>query len=132
MITNTGKIIFLSWYMPITVLRTTPWILAPYYFMCGCKPRLPIDIKFGFMSPKIKGNSHNKFVTRLCTQLWKKYELANRQQCKESAHHKWWYDGKMRASRPDPGDLCLVQQKAFTGKHKIGDHWENTKYVIVE
>ena len=38
----------------------------------------------------------------------------------------------MRAFRLECGDLCLVQQKAFGGKHKIGDHWENTKYVIVE
>ena len=38
---------------------------------------------------------------------------------------------KRRPSGHKPGDLCLVQQKAFTGKHKIGDHWENTKYVVV-
>ena len=38
----------------------------------------------------------------------------------------------MKASRLDPGDLCLVRQKVFKGKHKISDHWENTKYVIVE
>ena len=38
----------------------------------------------------------------------------------------------MKASRLEPGDLCLVRQKVFGGKHKISDHWENTKYVVVE
>ena len=57
------------------------------------------------------------------------YELANKHQCKESAHHKQLYDQKMRTSRLDHGDLYLVWEKAFTGKHKIGDNWENTKYV---
>ena len=38
----------------------------------------------------------------------------------------------MRASRLEPGDLYLVRQKAFGGKHKIGDQWENAKYVVIE
>ena len=38
----------------------------------------------------------------------------------------------MRPSRLEPGDLCLVQQKVFVGKHKIGNCWENIKYVVVE
>ena len=38
----------------------------------------------------------------------------------------------MRVSRLEPGDLCLIRQKVFCGKHKISDHWENTKYMVVE
>ena len=37
----------------------------------------------------------------------------------------------MRASRFEPGDLCLVRQKVFGGNHNIDDHWENTKYELL-
>ena len=81
---------------------------SPYYLMYGHKPRLGIDIKFGLTSPQTQEHSHNKFVARLSTQLQQCYELANRHQCKESTHHKGWYNQKTRASRLKPGDLCLV------------------------
>ena len=50
----------------------------------------------------------------------------------ESTHCKHQYDQKKKASTFEPGDLCLVRQKVFGGKHSIGDFWENTKYVVVE
>ena len=131
MTSNTGRIIFLLWYMP-TIVRKNATDFSPYYLMYRCKPRLPIDIKFALMSPKTKEHSHNNFVARLSAQLWKCYKLANRHKHKEFGHHKWQYDWKMRVSRLKPGDLCLVWHKAFTGKHKIEDHWQNTKYVVVE
>ena len=106
--------------------------VSPYYLMYGWKPRLPIDIWFCLTSPQSKECSYNKFLAKLSAQLWWCYELADQYQCKESTHQKWWYDWKMRASRFEPGDLCLVWQKAFGGKQKIGHHWENTKYVVVE
>ena len=54
-----------------------------------CKPRLPIDIKFGCISPQTKEHSHNKFVARLSGQLWQCSELANQTAMQgDSAHHK--------------------------------------------
>ena len=38
----------------------------------------------------------------------------------------------MRASKLTPGDLHLVRQKVFGGKHKISDCWENAKYKVIE
>ena len=105
---------------------------SPYYVMYGRKLRLPTDIKFGLASPQAEDNSHNEFLAKLNAQLRWSYELADLYQCKESTHHKRWYDQKMRASRLESGDLCLVGQNIFVGKHKISDHWENTKYVVVE
>ena len=32
----------------------------------------------------------------------------------------------------EPGDLVLVRQKAFKGKHKISDRWENNPYYVIE
>ena len=105
---------------------------SPYYLMYGHKPRLPIDNKFSLLSSQTGEHSHNKFVAKLSTQLWQCYELTDRHQCKESTCHKQQYDWKMRASRLTPRDLWLIWQKAFTGKHKVGDCWEITKYVVVE
>ena len=42
------------------------------------------------------------------------------------------YDWKMKASKHESEDLCVVRQKIYGGKHMIGDHWENTKYVVAE
>ena len=38
----------------------------------------------------------------------------------------------MWASQLEPWDLCLVGQKVFVGKHKIGECRENTKYEAIE
>ena len=90
--------------------------------MYGCKPRLPIDIRFGLTSPQSEEHFHKKFLAKLSTQLWWCYELPNQYQCKESSHQKWQYDQKMQASRLKPHNFCLVWQKASgEGKHKIGE-----------
>ena len=39
---------------------------------------------------------------------------------------------KVKCSQLKLGDLVLVWQKAFKGKHKIQDKWENTPYKVVE
>ena len=67
---------------------------SPYSLMYGQKPRLPIDIKLGLVSPQAEGHSHNKFLAKLNTWLRWCYQLADLHQC-----HKQWYDWKMRASR---------------------------------
>ena len=56
--------------------------VSPYYLMYGCKPRLPINIKFGLMSHKTEEHLHYEFVAKLNKQLQKCYELANRHHCK--------------------------------------------------
>ena len=38
---------------------------------------------------------------------------------------------KVRCSKLDKGDLVLVRKRAFTGKHKIADHWENDIYEVM-
>ena len=51
---------------------------------------------------------------------------------RESARQKRYYDKKIKCSQLKTGDLVLVQQKGFKGKHKIQDKWENTPYKVVE
>ena len=50
---------------------------------------------------------------------------------KESKRAKQIYDQKIKCSKLEVGDLILVRRKAFTGKHKITDHWENDIYRVV-
>ena len=38
---------------------------------------------------------------------------------------------KVRCSKLDIGDLVLVRKRAFTGKHKIADCWENNIYEVM-
>ena len=42
------------------------------------------------------------------------------------------YDKNVKCSELKPGDLVLVRQKTFKGKHRIQDRWENTPYHILE
>ena len=61
---------------------------SSYYLMYRWKHQLPIDIKFGLVSPQAEEYSHNKFLAKLNAQLKWCYELSDPQQCRESAHHK--------------------------------------------
>ena len=54
--------------------------------------------------------------------------VASRQQ----ARHKGLYDRKCRAATLEIGDLVLVKQTAWKGRHKIQDHWEEEEYQVVD
>ena len=41
------------------------------------------------------------------------------------------YDEQVRCSKLQIGDRVLVRQKAFKGKHKVQDKWEDNTYVVV-
>ena len=50
---------------------------------------------------------------------------------KQKAKYKGHYDKKVHCTKLEPGDLGLVRQKAFLGKHKIQDRWENEPYTVL-
>ena len=51
---------------------------------------------------------------------------------KQQARHKGHYDRKCRGATLDVGDLVLVKQTAWKGRHKIQDHWEEEEYQVVD
>ena len=54
--------------------------------------------------------------------------MASRQQ----ARHKELYDRKCRGATLEIGDLVLVKQTAWKGRHKIQDCWEEEEYQVVD
>ena len=60
------------------------------------------------------------------------YKTADEVSKKESEYFKKWYDQNVRCTKLELGDLVLVRQKAFKGKHKVSDKWENTPYHVIE
>ena len=53
--------------------------------------------------------------------------MAKRQQAK----HRDLYDQRCRGAELEIGDLVLVKQTAWKGRHKIQDKWETEEYQVV-
>ena len=51
---------------------------------------------------------------------------------KQEARHKRLYDRKCRGATLDVGDLVLVKQTAWKGRHKIQGQWEEEEYQVVD
>ena len=49
----------------------------------------------------------------------------------EATRHKQYYDQKFKCMKIVPGDLVLVQVKAFVPDHKIADCWEQIPYKVL-
>ena len=105
---------------------------SPHYLMFGRYPQLPIDIEFVVRTPDIVAVSTENYVQKLQKRLkWafnKALEVIEKQRIKYKNH----YDKKVCCTKLEPGNLVLVRQKAFLGKHKIQDRWENEPYTVLE
>ena len=51
---------------------------------------------------------------------------------KQQARHRRLYDLKCRGATLTVGDLVLVKQTAWKGRHKIPDRWESREYQVVD
>ena len=77
------------------------------------------------------GKTQHKYIHHLKNHLrwaYKKAEEASAQECK---CQKWNYDKCLYCAKLEEGDLVLIRQKSFKGKHKIVDWWENDLYVLI-
>ena len=86
--------------------------------MFRCLPLLPIDVEFGVHTPNVAEVSSAKYVAKI--QKWMKwaFQQVNTYNEKEINHAMKHYDQNVRCSVLAPGDLVLVHNRAFKGKHK--------------
>ena len=99
---------------------------SPFYLMFGRHSMLPVDVQFGVRIPDIVPSTSHVYIQKLQRRLEWAYEAANVINQKESECSKKQYNWYVKCTKLEPGDLVLVGQRAFKGKHKINDRWENT------
>ena len=104
----------------------------PYTLIFGWEPLLPIDIEFRVQTPDITAVMTHKYVEKLRNKMKWAFKKATEISLKESARQKRYYNKKIKCSQLKTGDLVLVHQKGFKGKHKIQDKWENIPYKVVK
>ena len=103
--------------------------LSPYYLLFGREPRLPVDVEFGLQKGSQKGPlGESSYVSQLRSRLKFAHNKAKQMAKRQQARHKELYDQKYRGAKLEIGDLVLVKQTAWKGRHKIQDKWETEKY----
>ena len=75
--------------------------------------------------------SHQNCVKKMRARLKWAYQVAHKNNKKESEHHKEYYHKRMRCMSLRPDDWVLVCVKATTGDHKIVDQWEAPQHHVL-
>ena len=89
--------------------------------MFGWTPKIPLDIEMRVTLIDQEQTSYQNYAKTLQARLKWAYQKAQENNKKESEHHKKYYYQRMRCMNLKPNDLVLVQAKAPSGDHKIGD-----------
>lgn len=105
---------------------------SPYFLLFGREARLPIDVCFGTTPVRERGQTYQKYVEDLKTDLQKAYNLASETALKSHQRNKRLYDQKVRFQDIRPGDRVLIRNLSFTGKHKLEDKWNSAPYIVLE
>ena len=117
---------FLLWYMHITALGMQLLGLSPIYVLFGRELRLPVDAEFGLQRGSQKGSpGESNYVSQLKRRLRFAHKKPKHLAKWQQARHQELYDQKCRGAELDVGDLVLVKQAAWKGRHKIQDRWES-------
>ena len=74
----------------------------------------------------------SSYVSQRRRQLKFAHNKAKLVASRQQARHKGLYDRKCRDATLDVGDLVLVKQTAWKGRHKIQDCWEEEEYQVVD
>ena len=91
-----------------------------------------MDVKFGLQRGGQKGSPvESNYVSHLRRRLKFAQRKAKHMAQKQQAKQRECYDLKCRGAALDMGDLVLVKQTAWKGRHKIQDRWETGEYQVV-
>ena len=95
---------------------------SPYYLLFGMEPRLPVDVEFGLQRESRKGSlGKSNYVSQLKRRLRFAHKKAKHMAKRQQAKHRELYDKKCRGAELEVGDLVLVKQTAWKGRHKVQD-----------
>ena len=113
--------------------RNTATGFSPYFLLFGRKPRLPVDVEFGLQRGGQKGSpGESNYISQLKKRLQFAYRKAKCMAQKQQARHRGLYNLRCRGATLSVGDLVLVKQTAWKGRHKIQDRWEDREYQVVD
>ena len=105
---------------------------SPYYLLFGREPRLPVDVDFELQRGSQKDSlGESNYVSQLKRRLQFAHKKAKQTAKRKQAKHRELYDQKCRGAELEVGDLVLVKQTAWKGRHKIQDRWEGEEYQVV-
>ena len=106
---------------------------SPYFLLFGREPRLPVDVEFGLQRGGQRGSTgESNYISQLRRRLKFAYRKAKCMAQKQQARHRGLYDLKCRGATLTVGDLVLVKQTDWKGRHKIQDRWESREYQVVD
>ena len=113
--------------------RNTATGFSPYFLLFGREPRLPVDVEFGFQRGGQRGSpGESNYISQLKRRLQFAYRKAKCMAQKQQARHRGLYNLRCRGATLSVGDLVLVKQTAWKGRHKIQDRWEDREYQVVD
>ena len=105
---------------------------SPYFLLFGREPRLPVDVEFGLQRGGQRGPlGESNYISQLKGD-------CNLPTEKPSAWHRnnrpgtGLYNLRCKGATLSVGDLVLVKQTAWKGRHKIQDKWEDREYQVLD
>ena len=109
--------------------RNTATGFSPYFLLFGREPRLQVDMEFGLQRGGQKGSpGESNNISQLKKRLQFAYRKAKCMAQKQQARHRGLYNLRCKGATLSVGDLVLVKQTAWKGRHKIQDRWEDREY----
>ena len=91
-----------------------------------------MNVEFGLQRGSQKGSlGESSYVSQLRRRLKFAHNKAKQMAKRQQAKHRELYDQKCRGAELEIGNLVLVKQTAWKGRHKIQDKWENEEYQVV-
>ena len=91
---------------------------SPYYLLFVREPRLPVDVEFGLQRGRQKGSlGESSYVSQLKRKLRLAHNKAKQMAKRQRAKHRELYDQRCRGAELQVGNLVLVKQTAWKGRH---------------